>query len=95
MGLIIDGMDQKKTIFPHLTHTPNNLRVENFVQFPLVVCMVFNGQMFPRVYFMAPNIHNDKNLTITMIQHVLNHWSGDLPQVLYLQLDNTSQENKN
>ena len=82
MGLIIDGMDQNKTLLPHFTHTPKNLE-ENFVQFQLVGCMVFNGQMFPMVYFTTPNIHNDKNLTITMIQHVLNHWSGDLPQVLY------------
>jgi hypothetical protein len=26
---------------------------------------------------------------------VLTHWSGNLPQVLYLELDNTSHENKN
>ena len=57
--------------------------------------MVFNGEMFPRVYFTAPNIHNDANLTITIIHHVLSHWPGDLPKVLYLQLDNTSRENKN
>ena len=57
--------------------------------------MVFNGKMCPRVYFIAPNIHNDANLTINIIHHVLTHWSGNLPQVLYLQLDNTSHENKN
>jgi hypothetical protein len=57
--------------------------------------MVFNAKMCPRVYFTAPNIHNDTNLTITIIHHVLTHWSGNLPQVIYLQLDNTSHENKN
>ena len=57
--------------------------------------MVFNGKMCPRVYFTTPNIHNDANLTITIIHHVLTHRSGILPQVLYLQLDNTSRENKN
>jgi hypothetical protein len=57
--------------------------------------MVLNGKMCPRVYFTAPNIHNYENLTITIIHHVLTHWSRNLPQVLYLQLDNTSRENKN
>ena len=34
-------------------------------------------------------------MTITIIHHVLTYWNGNLPRVLYLQLDNTSQENKN
>ena len=95
MGLIIDGMDQKKTLLPHFVRVPKNLKEENFIQFHLVGCMVFNGEMIPRVYFTAPNIHNDANLTISIIHHVITHWPGDLPEVLYLQLDNTSQENKN
>jgi hypothetical protein len=57
--------------------------------------MVFNGKMCPRVYFIAPNIHNDANLTITIIHHVLTHLSRNLPQVFYLQLDTSSRENKN
>lgn len=56
--------------------------------------MVSNGRMSPRVYFTAPNIHNDANLTITIIQRVLSCWSSDLPRVLYMQLENTSRENK-
>ena len=47
------------------------------------------------MYFTAPNIHNDANLTITIIHDVISHWSGNLPEVLYLQLDNTCRENKN
>jgi hypothetical protein len=57
--------------------------------------MVFNGKICPRVYFTTPNIHNDANMTITIIHHALTDWFGNLPQVLYLQLDNTSLENKN
>jgi len=57
--------------------------------------MVFNGKMLPRVYFTAPNIHNDENITITIIHDVISHCFGILPEVLYLQLDNTSHENKN
>jgi hypothetical protein len=48
-----------------------------------------------RVYFTAPNIYNDANMTITIIHYMLTHWSDNLSQVLYLQLDNTSCENKN
>jgi hypothetical protein len=94
LGMIIDGMDQKKTLLPHFVHTPKNLQEENFIQFHLVGCMVFNGKMCPMVYFTSPNIHNDAILTITVIHHVLTHWSRNLPQVLYLQLHNTSRENK-
>ena len=80
---------------PHFVRIPKNLKEENFIQFHLVGCMVFNGQMSPRVYFTAPNIHNDANFTITIIHHVITHWSNNIPWVLYLQLDNTIRESKN
>ena len=70
-------------------------RRTNFIQYHLVGCMVFNGKMLPKVYFTDPNLCNDANLTITIIHDVLSHWSGNLPNVLYLQLDNTCRENKN
>jgi len=88
-------MDQKKTLLPHFVHTPKHLQEEYFIQFHLVGCMVFNGKMLPRVYFTAPNIHNELNLTITIIHDVISHWSSNLPDVLYLQLGNTFCENKN
>jgi hypothetical protein len=94
LGLIIDDMDQKKKLLPHFVSTSKNLQKENFIQFHLVGCMVFNEKCVPRVYFTTPNIHNDVNLTITIIHHVLTHWSGNLTQVPYLQLDNTSHEKK-
>jgi len=71
--LLIDGMDQKKTLLPHFVRTPKNLQEEKIIQFHLFGCMVFNGKMLPRVYFTAPNIHNDANLTITIIHDVLSH----------------------
>ena len=57
--------------------------------------MLFNGHMFPRVYFTTPNIQNDLNLTITIIHHMITHWHGNLTQFLYLWLNNTQYENKN
>ena len=95
LGLIIDGMDRKKTLLPHFVRTPKNLQEENFIQFHLVGCMVFNGKMLPIFYFTAPNIHNGGNIKITIIHDVLSHWGGNLLEILYLQLDNTCHENKN
>ena len=57
--------------------------------------MLFNGQMFPSVYFTTPNIHNDSNLTIIIIHHMITHWPGNLTQVLYVRLNNTQYEKKN
>ena len=51
--------------------------------------------MCPRDYFTALNIQYDANFTITIIHHVITHWSDNLPRFFYLQLDNTNQENKN
>lgn len=95
LGLIIDGMDQKKTLLPHFFRTPKNLQEGNFIQYHLVGCMVFNGKMLPWVYFTAPNIHSDANMTITIIHDVISHWFGNILEFLYLQLDNTCCENKN
>jgi hypothetical protein len=72
-------MDHKKTLLPHFLRTPKNLQEENFIQFHLVGCMVFNGKMCPGFYFTTPNIHNDANLTNIIIHHVLTHWYDNLP----------------
>lgn len=95
LGLVIDGMDQKKTMLPHFMRPPKNLKEENFIQLHVVGALVFNGVMSSRIFVNFPNIHNDPNLTITIIQHIIEEWKGELPPFLYLQLDNTSRENKN
>ena len=95
MGLCIDGMDQKKTELPHFTNVPKNMDAKYFIAVHVVGCLVFNHRLRAKVYLNYPNVHNDSNLTIHVIQDVLNEWEGDLPPVLYLQLDNTSRENKN
>ena len=38
---------------------------------------------------------HDSNLTIQVLGHILLDFKDRLPEVLYLQLDNTSRENKN
>ena len=65
------------------------------MQLHVVGGLIFNGVMTSRVFINFPNLHNDPNLTVTVIQKILIEWEGELPSTLYVQLDNTPQENKN
>ena len=95
MCLIIDGMDQKKTCLPHFRRLPKDIGDECLVQMHLVGCLSHCQTIKPSVFITYPNIHNDPNLTVTVMQRVLQTWQGILPPVLYVQLDNTARENKN
>src|SRR5450759_2676719 len=95
LGICIDGMDQKKTELPHFLRCPKNMDEKYFIPIHVVRCLVINGTLRSKVFLNYPNVHNDSNLTIHVIQHILNTWEGELPPVLYVQLDNTSRENKN
>ena len=57
--------------------------------------MAYNGIVKPHVFFTYTNVHNDPNLAVTLIQRVLINWGHPLPPVPYIQLDNTTRENKN
>ena len=93
MCLMIVHMDQKKTCLPHFTRNPKDITDECLVQMPLVGCLSYHGVVKPWVFLTYPNVHDDPNLTITIINRVLQSWSGTLPEVLYVQLDNTVREN--
>ena len=95
MCLMIDGMDQKKTCLPHFRRLPKDVNDECLVQMHLVGCLAYNGSVKPHVFITYPNVHNDPNLTVTVIQRVLMDWGHPLPPILYIQLDNTARENKN
>ena len=95
MCLMIDGMDQKKTCLPHFARLPKDIAEDCLVQMHLVGCLSYHNVVKPWVFLTYPNVHNDPNLTITIIQRVLQSWIGPLPPVLYVQLDNTARENKN
>ena len=60
----------------------------------LVGCLSYNGTVKPHVFITYPNVHNDPNLTVTMIQRVLMNWGHLLPPILYIQLDTSVRENK-
>ena len=95
MCLMIDGMDQKKTCLPHFAHLPKDISEDCLVQMHLVCCLSYNRMVKPFVFLTYPNVHNDPNLTITILHKVLHSWDGLLSLILYLQLDNTATENKN
>ena len=95
MCLMIDGMDQKKTCLPHFARLPKDIGEECLVQMHLVGCLSYHEVVKPWIYLTYPNVHNDPNLTITIIHRVLQSWVGPLPPTLYVQLDNTARENKN
>ena len=72
-------MDQKKTCLPHLKRLPKDLNDECLVQMHLVGCLVYNGTVKPHVFITYPNVHNEPNLTIIVIQRVLMNWGYPLP----------------
>ena len=88
-------MDQKKTYLPYFQRMLKDIGDECLVQIHLVGCLLYSKEIKPHVYFTYPNIHNDPNITVTVMQRVLQSWPGILPPVLYMQLDNTTRENKN
>lgn len=100
--IIIDGMDQNKTNLPclrkaskstsslyrlktHLTGVLDHTRTEHGKQ----VSIFMDILQWP----------HDSNLTISIINRALfmhmERTDGVLPPVLYVQMDNTSRENKN
>ncbi|KAL3679263.1 hypothetical protein R1sor_022219 [Riccia sorocarpa] len=91
----IDGMDQKKNALPHFAKQPKSVDGVALVGVHLVGAMIFHGKLMTRAFLTYNNIKSDTNLTITVLHKILLDWEGDLPPVLYLQLDNTVHENKN
>lgn len=95
MGLAIDGFDQKKTELPHIRRRPKDIDGLQYIHVHVVGCLIFSKTTTPYVFVNYPNIPNDGNLTIHVIQEVIRTWDGPLPKNLYVQLDNTSRENRN
>ena len=61
----------------------------------LVGCLAYNGIVKTHVFTTYPNVHNDPNLVVIVIQKILMNWGKPLPPVLYIQFYNTARENKN
>ncbi|KAL3701108.1 hypothetical protein R1sor_019130 [Riccia sorocarpa] len=95
LGIVIDGMDQKKTAIPHWPSPPKNVDKDSQIKVHVVGALLFNETVQSRAFLMFGNIKADANLTVSVIQKIICEWEGALPEVLYLQLDNTTRENKN
>lgn len=100
--LIIDGMDQNKTNLPCLRKaaksTSNLYRLRTHLTGVLDHTRTEYGKHVS-VFMDILQWPHDSNLTVTIINKVLvSHMernNGILPPVLYVQMDNTSRENKN
>lgn len=95
LGVVIDGMDQKKTAIPHWPSPPKNVDKDCLLKVHVVRALIFNHTVQSRAFMMFGNIKADANLTVTVLHRIISEWEGPLPPVLYVQLDNTTRENKN
>lgn len=94
-------MDQNKTNVPHLTQvtksTQNLWRVRTHLTGALIHSKFTNGKFALALFDLLQWPHNC-NLTIAVLMTALllvKEKLGKLPRTLYIQLDNTSRENKN
>ena len=98
--VIIDGMDQAKTNLPHtrkLSKSTSGLwRLRTHVTGSLFHTQSPHGKLAFSFIDLLQWPH-DSNLTITILVKVLLERvkTAPLPERLYIQLDNTSRENKN
>jgi hypothetical protein len=97
MSVIIDGMDQAKTKLPNpVRHSKST---EPLFQQAVHVTGVLNhgGEVPAQVILEDGRATKDSNNTINSLCHVLRQHqrTGPLPEVLYIQLDNATGENKN
>ena len=101
MTIIIDGMDQAKTNIPQTKMTAKSQsglwKLRTHVTGVLVHTKSPHGKLAYAFVDLLEYPH-DSNLTITIILKVLVQFTEVmkmLPENLYIQMDNTSRENKN
>ena len=95
LSIIIDGMDQQKTLLPYfkmhtaLTEKQRRLKVH-------VVGVIVHGRG-TFTFITTERLPSDPNLVVHCITRALTKLreEGPLPKTLYIQADNTSRENKN
>lgn len=98
--MIIDGMDQAKTNLPNTKHVAKSTsglwRLRTHVTGVIVHTRAPHGKLaFAFVDLLQ--FPNDSNLTLTLLLRALVSFcqQQQLPENLYIQMDNTSRENKN
>ena len=98
LSIIIDGMDQNKTNIPNLFTTPKALQTVSRLQTHLTGVLAYtNSQGGKKVYAFYDICQwpQDMNLTSHVLITVLTDFTEEFPEILYLQLDNAGNQNKN
>lgn len=99
--MIIDGMDQSKTNLPNtklISKSTSSLwRLRTHITGVILHTKAPRGGKLTYCYVDLLQYPHDSNLTLTAIINVLVDFSRNyrLPEVLYIQMDNTCRENKN
>ena len=99
--MIIDGMDQSKTNLPNtklISKSTSSLwRLRTHITGVILHTKAPHGGKLKYCYIDLLQYPHDSNLTLTAIINVLVDFSRNyrLPEVLYIQMDNTCRENKN
>ena len=100
MTVIIDGMDQQKSNLPNTSliskSTSSLWRLRTHVTGVLIHTKAPNGKL-AYAYVDLVQWPHDSNMTLTLLLRSLYQYqqAHTLPETLYLQMDNTSRENKN
>ena len=100
LTLIIDGMDQSKTHLPNTKLIAKSTSSLWRLRTHITGTILHTKASFSKLIYCFVDLvqyPHDSNLTLTVIINVLTDFarSNPLPEVLYLQMDNTSRENKN
>jgi hypothetical protein len=93
LSIIIDGMDQKKTVLPRMALQTSAMSKAEKLQVHVMGVLVHGRGAF--VYLTSKRTSNDSNLSIDCLIRTLLQLPAPLPPVLYLQGDNASGDTKN
>ncbi|XP_071143255.1 uncharacterized protein [Mytilus edulis] len=93
LSIIMDAMDQAKTMIPHFTATPKFADGMWKLKTHLLGAIVHGIGAYG--FFDIFQWPHGSNLTVSTLMNILFMMKDSLPEVLYLQMDNCGRENKN
>lgn len=96
MSIIADGADQSAYGLPHMIELDKYSASRRKLPVYLMGVLVHGYRAFGFTYL--KNIKHGTNIVIECLHHVfVDYWKnrGYIPSVIYLQMDNTSKQNKN
>jgi hypothetical protein len=93
LSIIIDGMDQTKTVLPRMAEETAKMSRADTLQVHVTGVLVHGRGAF--VYLTSKRTSSDSNLCVDSIVRTLLKLPAPLPPVLYIQGDNASGDTKN